>query len=129
MNNRDCKDAAFIVILTLFFQMVYLIPLKTPENQRFSDAFWGGGQKGILRRKGFIFEERWNLHITGIPYQYALAMWCKIIMTRSKLKNVNLKSRNNENCANYKKLNFCILTFLSCNGKIWKKIKPSFSKV
>ena len=35
MNNRDCTDAAFIVILTLFFQMVYFDPLENPRKPKF----------------------------------------------------------------------------------------------
>ena len=50
-------------------------------------------------------------------------------MTRSKLKNVNLKSRNNENCANYKKLNFCILNFLREQNNIIFAIQTQKSKL
>ena len=35
MNNRDCKDATFIVILTLFFQMFYFDPLENPRKPKF----------------------------------------------------------------------------------------------
>ena len=67
----------------------------------------------------------------------------KAIMTRSRLKNIYLKSRNEENRVNYKRQqNFCTnllrkteqkyfcnlnMKDLNDNKKVWKKIKPFFS--
>ena len=67
----------------------------------------------------------------------------KVIMHRSKLKNINNKYRTEDNWANYKKQsNFCVnflrktkteyfqklnVKDLSDNRKIWKTIKPLFN--
>ena len=67
----------------------------------------------------------------------------KAIMTRSRLKNIYLKSRNEENWVNYKtKRNLCTnllrrtkqkyfwnlnMKDLHDNKRFWKKIKPFFS--
>ena len=67
----------------------------------------------------------------------------KAIMTRSRLKNAYLKTRNSKNWENYKKQrNFCTnllkktkseyfrnlnIKELNDNKKFWKKIKPFFS--
>ena len=67
----------------------------------------------------------------------------KAIMTRSSLKNIYLKSRNEENWVNYKRQrNFCTnflrkakqkyfcdlnMKDLNYNKRFWKKIKPFYS--
>ena len=67
----------------------------------------------------------------------------KAIMTRSRFKNIYLKTRNNENWDKYKKQrNFCTnllrktkyeynhclnIKDLNDNKKFWKKVKPFFS--
>lgn len=48
MNNRDCKDATFIVILTLFFQMFYFDPLENPRKPKF---FWCLLEEGEVKRE------------------------------------------------------------------------------
>ena len=76
-------------------------------------------------------------------HQFMTKALRKAIMTRSRLKNVYLKTRNSKNWENYKKQrNFCTnllkktkseyfrnlnIKELNDNKKFWKKIKPFFS--
>ena len=76
-------------------------------------------------------------------HQFMTKALRKAIMTRSRLKNAYLKTRNSKNWENYKKQrNFCTnllkktkseyfrnlnIKELNDNKKFWKKIKPFFS--